>query len=72
MARRALPDLEFNRGAEHRHWQKEAELGLDDESEDEPELWHAHHQVMSDRQKFCHKVMNNLFSSPTSGAIHHT
>ena len=56
-------------GAEHRRWQEEAELGLDNESEDETELQHACRQVMSDGQKFRHKVMNDLFNSPTSGAV---
>ena len=59
-------------GAEHRRRQDEAELGLDDESEDETELQRAHRQVMSDGQKFRRKVMNDLFNSPTSGAIRRT
>jgi len=59
-------------GAEHQHQQKEAELGLDNESKDETELQCAHHQVMSDGQKFHHKVINDLLNSPTSGAVHHT
>jgi hypothetical protein len=59
-------------GAEHRRRQEEAELGLDDESEDETELQRAPRQVMSDGQKFCCKVMNDLFNSPTSGAVRRT
>ena len=59
-------------GAEHRCQQEEAELGLDDESKDESELQCAHRQVMSDGQKFHRKVMNDLFNSLTSGAIHRT
>jgi hypothetical protein len=59
-------------GAVHRCQQEEAELGLDNESEDESELQHAHREVMSDGQKFCCRVMNNLFNSPTSGAIRRT
>jgi hypothetical protein len=56
-------------GAEHWRRQEEAELGLDDESKDEMELQRAHRQVMSDGQKFRHKVMSDLFNSPTSGAV---
>jgi hypothetical protein len=56
-------------GAAHRRQEEEAELGLDDESEDESELQRAHCEVMSDGQKFRCRVMNNLFNSPTSGAI---
>jgi hypothetical protein len=59
-------------GAAHRRQQEEAELGLNDESKDESELQHAHCKVMSDGQKFHRRVMNNLFNSPTSGAIHRT
>jgi hypothetical protein len=59
-------------GAEHRRRQEEAELGLDDESEDETELQRARRQVMSDGQKFRRKVMNDLFNSPTSGAVRRT
>jgi hypothetical protein len=56
-------------GAAHRCQQEEAELGLDDKSEDESELQCARCEVMSDGQKFCRRVMNNLFNSPTSRAI---
>jgi hypothetical protein len=41
----------------------------DMESDDETKLGHAHCQAMSDGQKFRHKVMCNLFNSPTSGAV---
>ena len=60
-------------GAGHRRRQEEAELGLDSESEDEvAELQRARRRVMSEGQKFRRKVMNNLFDSPTSGALHRT
>ena len=58
-------------GAEHRRRQ-EVDLGLDDESEDETELSRARRQVMSDGQRFRRKVMNDLFDSPTSGAVRRT
>ena len=53
-------------GNEFRHRQEEA---LDDKSKDETGLGHAHCGVLSDGQKFCHKVMKDLFNSPTSGAV---
>jgi hypothetical protein len=59
-------------GAEHRRRQDVAELGLDNESEDETELQRARRRAMSDGQKFRRRVMNSLFDSPTSGAVRRT
>jgi hypothetical protein len=56
-------------GGEHR---RREELGLDDESEDETDLQRARRQVMSDGQRFRRRVMNDLFNSPTSGAVRRT
>jgi hypothetical protein len=59
---------ELREGAERKH--REEKLCLDDDgSEDELDLQHAHRQVMTDRQRFCRRVMNSLFDSPTSGAV---
>jgi len=57
-------------GTQHRNRHKEFES--DDEGDDETEVQRAHCQVMSDGQKFCSKVMGQLFNSPMSGAICHT
>jgi hypothetical protein len=59
-------------GAAHRRRQEAVELRLDDEGEDETELQRARRHAMSDGQKFRYKVMNNLFNSPTSGAVRRT
>lgn len=57
-------------GNEHR---RRHELGLDDsESGEETDLQHARRQVTSDGQRFRRKVMNDLFNSPTSGAVRRT
>jgi hypothetical protein len=48
------------------------ELGLGDQDDDEvdgSDLQQARLQVMSDGQKFRYKVMDDLFNSPTSGAV---
>jgi hypothetical protein len=45
------------------------ELGLDGESDDETDVQHAHHQALSNGQRFRRKVMNDLFDSPTSRAV---
>jgi hypothetical protein len=58
-------------GAEYRRRQLE-DLGLDEESGDETDLQRARRQVMSDGQRFRRKVMNDLFNSPTSGALRRT
>jgi hypothetical protein len=56
-------------GRASRRGLEEAALGLDDESEDETELQRARREAMSDGQKFRRKVLNDLFNSPTSGAV---
>jgi hypothetical protein len=48
------------------------ELGLDGESDDETDVQHAHRQALSNGQRFRCKVMNDLFDSPTSRAVHHS
>jgi hypothetical protein len=55
-------------GAEHRHWKQEAES----EDKDLTELEHAHHHLMTDRQKCQCRLMKKLFESKKSRAIHHT
>ena len=49
--------------------ERRQELELDDSSGDESDLGHARRRVMSDGQRFRLKVMNDLFNSPTSGAV---
>jgi hypothetical protein len=56
-------------GAEH---QRRQELQADDDSGDESDLGRARHQAMSDGQRFRIRVMNDLFNSPTSGAVRRT
>jgi hypothetical protein len=50
---------------------KQVQLGLDGESdgEGETELQRAQRQVLTNGQRFRHRVMNDLFNSPTSGAV---
>ena len=55
-------------GDAHCH-REEANIGSDG-NENETELQCARHRVMTDGQKFRHRVMKRLFDSPTSGAVH--
>jgi hypothetical protein len=61
-------------GAERRIRREAVQLGLDGESdgEGETELQRAQCQVLTNGQRFRHRVMNDLFNSPTSGAVCHT
>jgi hypothetical protein len=54
-------------GAEHR--QRE---DADSENEDITELQQARRHLMSDGQKFRHRLMKKLFDSETSGAVRRT
>lgn len=56
-------------GAERRREQEER--GRDDDNEDD-DIQRARRQVMSEGQRFRRRVMNNLFNSPTSGAVRRT
>jgi hypothetical protein len=56
-------------GAEYRRRHEEA---LDEESDDDTELTRAQRQVTTDGQRFRRRLMNDLFDSPTSGAVRRT
>ena len=57
-------------GTEHRQGREVVQLGLDGESDEgETELQCAQRQVLTNRQRFHHRVMDDLFNSPTSGAV---
>jgi hypothetical protein len=53
-------------GAEHRHRED------DTENEDITELQQARRRLMSDGQKFRHRLMKKLFDSEASGAVRRT
>ena len=60
-------------GAERRQGQEAVQLGLDGESDEgETELQRAQRQVLTNGQRFRHRVMDDLFNSPTSGAVRRT
>ena len=62
-------------GAERRQGQEAVQLGLDGESDEgETELQRAQRQVLTNGQtwRFHHRVMDDLFNSPTSGAVRRT
>jgi hypothetical protein len=52
-------------GAQHRRWQEEAET---DDEDDHDEVERARRLLMTDGQKFRHRLMKKLFDSETSGA----
>jgi len=52
--------------------QRRQELQNDDNSDDESDLGRARRQAMSNGQRFRLRVMNDLFNSPTSGAVRRT
>ena len=60
-------------GAERRQGREAVQLGLDGESDEgETELQRAQRQVLTNGQRFRHRVMDDLFNSPTSGAVRRT